>query len=56
MLKKMVSNTTEYYQKVQLVVQYTEKDDTMIDFNWSILTNQSPNKKYINILIHHVIL
>ena len=34
-----------YYQKVQLVVGYSEKDDTMIDFNWSILTDTPLNKQ-----------
>lgn len=34
-----------YYQKVQLVVGYSEKDDTMIDFNWSILSEKPRNKQ-----------
>ena len=32
-------------QKVQLAVGYDEKQDEMIDFNWSILTNEPYNKK-----------
>jgi len=36
---------THYYQKVQLAVGYTERDDTMIDFNWSLLTNAPYNKQ-----------
>ena len=35
----------KYYQKVQLVVQYKEKDDKSIDFNWSLLTNRPSNKR-----------
>ena len=33
------------YQKVQLAVQYKEKDDTGIDFNWALLTDKPRNKK-----------
>ena len=39
------SKEVRYYQKVQLVVGYDEKQDDMIDFNWSILTNQPYNKQ-----------
>ncbi len=37
--------TLTYYQKVELVVDYQEKDDSSIDFNWALLTNQPINKK-----------
>jgi hypothetical protein len=33
------------YQKVQLAVQYNEKDDVSIDFNWALLTDKPKNKK-----------
>ena len=33
------------YQKVQLAVQYKEKDDVSIDFNWALLTDKPKNKK-----------
>jgi len=36
---------TQYYQKVQLVVGYKEKDDDSIDFNWSILTKKPLSKQ-----------
>lgn len=36
---------TRYYQKVQLAVDYNEKDDSMIDFNWSILSEEPINKQ-----------
>ena len=35
---------TRYYQKIQLAVDYNEKDDSMIDFNWSILSEEPINK------------
>jgi hypothetical protein len=38
-------NETQYYQKVQLAVEYREKDDSMIDFNWSILSDAPINKQ-----------
>ena len=39
--------TTElrYYQKVQLVVEYKEKDDSSINFSWSIVTNKPVNRQ-----------
>ena len=39
------SKEVRYYQKVQLVVGYDEKQDDSIDFNWSILSNQPYNKQ-----------
>jgi len=38
-------NETRYYQKVQLAVEYKEKDDDSIDFNWSVLTKKPLNKQ-----------
>ena len=35
----------KYYQKVQVVVDYKEKDDESIDFNWAILTDKPVNKQ-----------
>jgi len=32
------------YQKVQVVVEYKEKDDMNIDYNWALLTNKPANK------------
>ena len=34
-----------YYRKVQLAVEYKEKDDSSINFSWSILTNKPVNRQ-----------
>ena len=43
------------YQKVQLAVQYKEKDDVSIDFNWALLTNKPKIRILLNSSIHQIL-